>query len=375
MLYTIGIAVTFFLSFILLTKNEKSKADQILALWLTVIGIHLTLYYIISTKNYFQLPDVLGFEIPMPLLHGPFIFLYTTSLTHPNDIGKKGFLHFIPYFLGLLALGPFFVLSPEKKVMVYQQEGSSFTILMNIFFLCIILSGIIYSSLSLRSLIAHKKKILKSYSYIEKVNLKWLYYLIIGMGGIWLVVIFGDDHYIFSSVVLYVMFIGYYGIKQVGVFTDTPAIENLLALEASKELFKETPVPEERPKYEKSELTFNQLETIHQDLVLLMQHEKLYKTPELTISDVAKKLSIHPNILSQVINRMEEKNFFDYINSKRVDEFRELVSRQENQQFTLLAIAYECGFNSKTSFNRNFKKVAGISPSEYLKEARIKLNQ
>lgn len=77
------------------------------------------------------------------------------------------------------------------------------------------------------------------------------------------------------------------------------------------------------------------------------------------MSDLARQLDIHPNYISQVINSVEQKNFYDFINEHRVEEFKQLVSLSENQHFTLLALAFECGFNSKTSFNRNFKKAMG----------------
>jgi AraC-like DNA-binding protein len=88
---------------------------------------------------------------------------------------------------------------------------------------------------------------------------------------------------------------------------------------------------------------------------------------------LAQSLNVHPNNLSQVINTFEGKTFFDYVNQKRIEEFKRIVSLPENQKFTLLALAHDCGFNSKTSFNRNFKNCTGLSPSEYLREAKIEL--
>lgn len=91
------------------------------------------------------------------------------------------------------------------------------------------------------------------------------------------------------------------------------------------------------------------------------------------MSDQARQLDIHPNYISQVINSVEQKNFYDFINEHRVEEFKQLVSLSENQHFTLLALAFECGFNSKTSFNRNFKKATGMTPSTYLEQRNIHL--
>ena len=104
-----------------------------------------------------------------------------------------------------------------------------------------------------------------------------------------------------------------------------------------------------------------------------MLQEKLYKNPELTLAEISQKLSVHPNVLSQVINSIEQKNLYDYVNQQRVDEFKRLVMLPENQKFTLLSLAYECGYNSKTAFNRNFKKETGLSPTAYLKQADINL--
>lgn len=103
-------------------------------------------------------------------------------------------------------------------------------------------------------------------------------------------------------------------------------------------------------------------------LTNLMKQDKPFTNPELTLGEIAEQLRVHPNKLSQVINSVTQKNFYDYINSWRVDEFIHLVNKPDNRNYTLLSIAFECGFNSKSSFNRNFRKITGLSPSEYLKD-------
>ena len=116
-----------------------------------------------------------------------------------------------------------------------------------------------------------------------------------------------------------------------------------------------------------------QAERIYRQLVRCMTDQKLFSDTELTLAALAKTLDVHPNHLSQVINSFEGKNFYDYINYHRVEEFKKLAPLPGNRNYTLLSLAYECGFNSKTSFNRNFKKVTGISPSEYLLQQHISL--
>jgi len=369
MIYIIGIAITFFLSFILLTKKGKSVADRILFVWLCVIIVHLILFSIISSNEYLKFPYLLGFEIPLPLLHGPFLFLYTLTLTSEQLAKTKMILHFLPFAIGFISTTPFLILNTKEKILVYQNEGEGFETISTIIFIGIVLSGIAYTILSLRVLANHKKLIKDNFSSIEKINLQWLFRLVLGLSCIWILVFFADDEIIFSSVVLFVAFIGYYGIKQVGVFTNQQVLELSPAIE-SKELAEPSVVTPEVSKYNKSALSDIQLNALHAKLVQLMNQKKLFLTPELTLTMVAEVLEIHPNTLSQVINTVEQKNFFDYVNTLRIEEFKERIADPENQKYTLLSLAFECGFNSKTSFNRNFKNLTGKSPSEYLRESK-----
>jgi AraC-like DNA-binding protein len=398
MLYLIGIIIAFFLAILLLTKKNKSEADKILAIWLFFIWIHLSLFYLHSAENYFKYPYFLGFELPLPFLHAPFLYLYTASLTNQSINRKYIWLHFLPILLTYLFFLPFLTSSITQKIYVYQHQGIGYQKQLNIMFFAIIISGITYVTLSLLLLKKHKKNIADQFSYLEKINLNWLRYLILGISLIWVAVITRHEYIIFSTTVFYVIFIGYFGIKQVGIFTQNEIFyqkleEPKLAIKVSHEKQKlplqstisemgewtkngrdQQEIGEQSYiKYQKSSLNQTDIREIHQQLTLLMQNEKLYKNPELTLSELAQKLDVHPNNLSQVINSIEQKNFYDYINFQRVEEFKNSVHLPENQKITLLSIAYECGFNSKTSFNRNFKKVTDFSPTEYLKQANINL--
>lgn len=374
MIYLIGIVITFFLSFILLTKKDKSIADKILFGWLCVMLLQLVFFSLLSSKTYIRFPHLLGFDIPLPLLHGPFLLLYTKALTSGKLSFGKMSLHFIPYLIAFLSTIPFLLLDPAAKIYVYQHEGQGYTLLSSIILIGIILSGITYTVLSLRALMKHERQIKDNYSYTEKINLKWLYRLILGLSCIWIIVFLADDEIIFSSLVLFVVFVGYYGIKQVGIFTNQPPPPDVPSVLTSTEETLLHVAPSENAKYERSSLTEDQSMEIHKRLVRLMEEKKLYLTPELTLSMVSEELGIHPNTLSQVINSVEQKNFFDYINTLRIEEFKKQVAHPDNQKYTLLSLAWQSGFNSKTSFNRNFKNITGKSPSEYLKETKARVD-
>jgi AraC-like DNA-binding protein len=253
--------------------------------------------------------------------------------------------------------------------------------------LAIMISGIVYVALSLRLLARHKRIIKNQFSYAEKINLAWLRYLIYGIAVIWIVVIFGDDRATYSTVVVFVIMLGYFGIKQVGIFTQHLPIESkhdVKAVPVREPASISTALPDlevpgtgepKKAKYLKSSLNADSAENIYTGLTQLMRERKPYTNPELTLDELAQTLNVHRNNLSQVINTYEQKSFYDYINSKRVEEFKRIVSLPESQKFTLLGLANNSGFNSKTSFNRNFKNATGLSPTEYLKQAHILLEQ
>ena len=109
-----------------------------------------------------------------------------------------------------------------------------------------------------------------------------------------------------------------------------------------------------------------ELETWKTKILKLMIDEKLYLQPELNLSDIANRLKTNISVLSGVVNNAFGKNFNDFVNEYRVKEFQERIQLPENKNITLLGIAFDCGFNSKATFNRSFKKFTGKAPKEFL---------
>ncbi|WP_029283509.1 helix-turn-helix domain-containing protein [Pedobacter sp. R20-19] len=374
MLHIIGIVISLFLSILLFTKQGKSRADLVLAFWLFLISLHLFCYYLLASDKIQEFPYFLGLEIAMPLLHGPFFFWYTTLLTGKTIHKSHRYFHFLPAALVYIALSRFFILSTAEKIFIYENNGVGYLGLLKIIHFAILPSGIAYIIMSLDLIGKHRKNISNLVSRLEKINLNWLRNLMIGMCMIWLSIMFGNDISTFTLVDLYILFIGYFGIKQVGLFSNTaiPLPINDFDMKFLG-VSETTPLITARVKYQKSTIGDEYLSEIHTQVTQLMRQEKLFKDPELGLNELAERLNIHPNALSQVINTIENKNFYDYINELRIEEFKRMLMRAENQKFTLLALAYEAGFNSKTSFNRNFKKKTGFSPTAYLKQQKIHL--
>ena len=144
------------------------------------------------------------------------------------------------------------------------------------------------------------------------------------------------------------------GIK--GYFTDTTKLNKLS--------FSFSPNPESIPQVKKEEEKVSA-----EDIEKLKSHmeiEKPYLNPDLNLSDLSDELQINRAELSKIINSGFQKNFNDFINEYRVNTFKEKLNLGEHKQLSLLGIAYDCGFNSKATFNRVFKKITQISPTEFL---------
>jgi AraC-like DNA-binding protein len=161
---------------------------------------------------------------------------------------------------------------------------------------------------------------------------------------------FNADILFYGLIVGFVVFVGFSGIRQEDLFTNTVTSENELVSTESE--------------YKKSGLKPEIALLKHKELLQLMEEERPFLNPKLTLSELSGMLDISSNKTSQLINQYEQVNFYDFINKYRVEEF---VRRAEtNKDFSLLANAYDSGFNSKSSFNNIFKKFKGETPSQYL---------
>ncbi len=98
-----------------------------------------------------------------------------------------------------------------------------------------------------------------------------------------------------------------------------------------------------------------------------MNAEKPFLDPSLSLRSLAAQIEIHPNQLSWILNEQEGKNFNEYINRQRIEHFKKLVLDKSNAHISIIGLAYESGFNSKTVFNTTFKKLEGVTPSQYQK--------
>ena len=127
---------------------------------------------------------------------------------------------------------------------------------------------------------------------------------------------------------------------------------------------------EETDKYKTNRLTDEECKRLLKLLDKEMTKNKLYVNPSLKIADLANVANTSSHALSYLFNQYLQKSYYDYINEFRVEEFKNIIQQKKYSQYTLEALSEHCGFSSRASFFRSFKKVTGITPNEYIKNIK-----
>ena len=382
-IFVIGIFLCCFLSVLLFSKTAKRLPDNILGVWLLCIAIYLLNYYLHYLGYWEKYPHLVGATHPFPLLFAPFVYLYVvTNLRQPQRLYWRDGLHFLPFAVTYVLMFPFlFGYSAAEKAMIDQADyHSPYQWLFTISFIAFVIVCVAYSVATYHKINRYEQIIGEQFAYNEGISLQWLRLLLIGFGIIFSVMIAGyvlqflleielavNIELIFLGLfVLLIALIGFWGIRYQGIFTAEKT-KVLYSSEKSEEA-EETEEPLKMPEYRKSGLKPEEAKNLHQQLLTLMATEKPYLEPKLSLAQLADSLGVLPNHLSQIINQYEGKNFYDFVNSYRVDEFIALAKRDTDKNFNLLGLAFEAGFNSKSSFNQVFKKIKGQTPSQFVNE-------
>ena len=313
-------------------------------------------------------------------LIGPVLYFYTQSLLNQSfKLTGKDILHFLPaavYFVYILAIfiydrfiygdRYFYANGRDKDLDPWYQVAG-------------LISMVIYLSLSLRYYARYRQLAFQELSFAESVLFKWVrHYLLAFLLILILRVLFfilnpewGNFgrkfwYYLcFSILFFYIAVSGYANsVKTTIAFDD--------AAEGTMPGPVRPPTIESRTEQKSPEITSEDLGRWKKKLTEAMEQGRHYTNPRLTLADLAEQLGTQPKVVSGVVNKAFGLNFNDFINQYRVDAVLEKMKTGEAQTKTLLAIGLECGFNSKSTFNRAFKKQTQLTPRKYLERISIK---
>lgn len=364
--------------------------------WLSLFVFLCSLYvapWMLGFAGWYDTQPYRDILFYLPLQHlfliGPVIFFYTQSLLNPEfRFTRKDAIHLLPgiayliYILGigcydlLVFKGYYFYADGMDKDFDdwYQKLG--------------FVSMLSYYIVSLRYYNRYRKLMYQVVSYADSVLFEWIRtYLVAFLVMLILPVIFNIICYFFpelqsyegswwfflcfSLVMYYIAVSGYANPVSTTIGFRMSAFDRqpLLLIHANHDddIVEESVIDIEHEIYTSEPSP--EIEAWKIKIDALIQSDKLYQNPELTLTDLSKKLQTNASVLSKAINQGFQMNFNDFINNYRIEAVKTMFEIGEHKKTTLLGIAFDCGFNSKATFNRAFKKNTGFSPKEYLEKS------
>ena len=309
-----------------------------------------------------QLEPLLILGGTLQFLAAPLLYLYIQTLVNPSFRIRNMLPHGIPFifFCGLILYYNSFEYETSAiwidEGFINSQGELPFFIRYYSSFLAF--SSLIYPLVSLVALYKHKRRVLQEFSFQERITLGWLRhwvllelfaflisYVVIWAGALEVMDMLLSFKILAGLILVNIFVVGFFGISQPIIF----------GLEEE----------EPKEKYKSSALSVEEADQYVKRLRTLMEQEKAFLDPKLSIVQLASMLDISKHHLSQVLNDNLKTNFYDYVNRFRVEEFKRRIQTPDYDHLSLLGIAFGCGFNSKSSFNGVFKKLEQVTPSYY----------
>ncbi len=362
----IGISQSFFAGLLIATRRPYTTANRIMTAWVFLFCIEM----IFALINHTVL-EVYAFPF-ISFTYGPLLYLYVRHMTNTSlKFRLWHTLHFVPFFV-------FFAVSVIfRNVSLFDDLSGFFTIdrftpLRIVYSACFFLSVTVYSILSFIRIRRHQARLHDFVSFTsEKMTLNWLkilsitfyvgYIVIFILGGIGIIAgLMPFDPYIltFIFIAFFSFAYSFYAIRQPEIL-DYPVVSR-----SETENVAQTGTE----KYAKSGLRPEQAEEYLTRLLTIMDEEKPFLDGDMTIHDLSQKTGIPRHHITEVLNEKYGRNFFTFVNEYRVREVISRINDPKYQHYTILAIAFDAGFNSKSTFNTIFKTYTGNTPSEYRNE-------
>lgn len=344
------IAQSIFATLMLIFSKKNTTSNRILAILILAISLWLIDSFLYVSGVYTNDPNFYFLPIYYSLGFGPLIFFYVKSITNAGFAFKKrDLIHFIPLLLQAVL---YFILtfqSYETKRWYWFDVHQPFTY--NIEFTATLLSLAIYLFYSIQLLVTYQSWVNNNFSEDSKIRLNWLKIML----TIWLLLTIGwllevGLRYFFDD------YTSIFSVPMLGITAIVLAIGGLQQSNLS------------HIQFSNKSLEPNSAidDTIVDEITSRMNQEKDFLNPDLTLKQFANCLNLPPRTVSNHINQRLGKTFIDFVNEYRVEEVKKKLQSGDKDVYSLLGIAMNSGFNSKSTFNRIFKKVTGKSPRQYM---------
>ncbi|MBL4661622.1 MAG: AraC family transcriptional regulator [Alcanivoracaceae bacterium] len=361
--YVVGTASSIVIALLLAVvifrvSHGAMRNRRVLAVILLVLSLSVILNSLLNGLLAKYYSPVGHISEPFQLLFGPLLFLYLNQLNKGEMPVKIKLLHMLP-FIFYTVYFVYFLSKGQQSLYISKP----FTVIIMVLSFTAYMQLWLYYFLCKKELNLYRQQLKQSCSSLERINETWVTHSMFALLLCYLAitVLFLLNHgmvylpvnkflAIIISLIIYV--IVYRILRQPEIITSLTSTDVM-------------PLTQKIPKYKKSSLAQHDIEDNLIRLKKYMVLHKPYINPELNLNMLADNLNISPHHLSQVINAGNNTNFYDFINSYRLEEFKKQVAEPSNQKATVLSIAFKVGFNSKATFNRLFKKSTQQTPSEY----------
>ena len=368
--------------------NKKSSgiigANKMLALIILLFSVSM-LYYVAFWTNYANKYTWLNHWVDsVPFLYGPFMFYYLLRFNEQPTKWRWNW-HLMPFYIFTAFKLPFIlreILGKPAwlKNYFFLPMSENLTAIIYSFIILQCISMLIYGAFIFRYVFQEKNKLNRFAVEGERSKLKWLqqmavFYFIFSLAltSYWVLVFtqllkIEYDYGISVIMTVFIYWVGYKGFHQPAVVNEIIAAPEQMEPEQripDKPMNVISPLKKELiKKYYKSSLTALDAESGKQRLLNLMDEEMVWQNDNLKMQDVATKLELSTHHLSQILNELCGQTWADFITTYRIEHAKKLLA-DENYNGKVLAVAFDCGFNNKSTFNTAFKKHTGLSPSVF----------
>jgi len=359
----------------ILFKRKKERPKQLLAIIFTLLLFVILYSYgelndikIIQSIT-FVVADAIGF------LLGPLLYFYIQSIYKKERSNTvKSLLHFLPALVYIFIISVPFLISFLKDEYLFPYlkfiDSNEYLLQIQVLFL------LLYLLFSFKALKQFKVLAKANYSNLTDKDISWVHHLLYGVLVVILINISIELYAVFwkgqlsinnilttVALIIMVIYLGYFGISQSQILLPTQTISNK---KSNTNAFAKAPT------HHLANADKIEIETLKNGLLQVLENEQPYLDENLSLKTLAEMIPTTDRKLSALLNYHFDCSFYDFINTYRVKEIQARLGKDEFKKYTILALAFDSGFNSKSSFNRIFKKETGFSPSAYKKQLQDK---
>jgi AraC-like DNA-binding protein len=374
--YSLACGGVLLLAFLLSTNalGVNRLANRWLGIFLACVGCVLLGRVLPGTTVTAHYPGLTGWLELTRLAMAPALYLSVVQFTAPNrPLQWQDGLHFLPWLLFLLAMLP--SLLSGGPAGVAGLPGGVVVLGRALVFATPKVQAIGYWLAAYLALRRHQRHVLQLTAQPESINLQWLKQVLWGLAllvGLWLNELFFHLGWVLALTPIgylgAVFYVAHYALRQPEVFAFPAPIRAEI-----QELWQQDSpaLPGPAPSLPKqARLSPSQVAYWQQRLRQLLEIEKIYLEADLSLPALAQRVGLSTHELSYVLNEGFRVNFFQFINAYRVAEAQRLLASAQHQHLSMVGIAFEAGFSSKTTFNTTFKKTTGLTPSQFLQAVR-----